>query len=356
MKVCLIGISNLFLMPYLFTYAKFFEENAIDYDVIYWNRRNIEEHYNFSAYSFQAKIKDSSHKLIKLKDYLNYIQFVKRKLKSNNYDLVIVLTSLPAVLLSGILIKHYSEKFIVDVRDYTYEHLLIYKILLKKVLTKSAFNVISSPGFINFLPHKQATLCHNLSYNADSKRIIRSSRTRNVSSIKITYVGSIMYYQQCIRFIGCIANDKRFEFHFYGVGDYNSTIENYCNEHNIHNVFMHGAYKPQEKECIYGHTDIIFNVYGNDSNLLRYALSNKFYDAAWYRIPILVSDNTDMLNYSKSLSYPVQFDENCADNIFQWYHTIDWEKFNIDAQTIIEEAYADNEKFYQKLGNLVYEK
>ena len=353
MKIGIVGMSNLFLMPYLFIYTRFLQKKDIDFDVIYWNRRDLDEKADFNTYPYNVKIKDSSTKVAKLKDFLGYTQFVKRILKLNNYDFIIVLTSLPAVLLSDFLCKNHSGNYIIDVRDYTYEHIFVYNKLLEKALSNSALNVISSPGFIELLPYKHAVLCHNLSFSNDGNKAIRSSQSRNVNPIRVSYVGCIAYYNQCLKFINAIANDIRFEFHLYGIGDYNFKIEKYCEDERITNVFMHGAYQPEEKEAIYRKTDIIFNAYGNGSNLLKYALSNKFYDAAWYNIPILVMHDTEMRVHSKSLSFPIACDvTDLANEIYQWYESIDWQVFQSDAQTIIDKAYSDNEKFYTTLNSL----
>lgn len=354
MKIGIVGMSNLFLMPYLFTYTDFLKGKKIDFDVIYWNRKNLNEQFGFNMYSYNVEMKDSSHKVFKLKHLIGYTHFVKKTLKKNNYDFLIILTSLPAVLLNSFLTKKYVGKYLVDIRDYTYEHVNLYNKLFKKVLTNSALNVISSPGFIEFLPYKQAVLCHNLSFNKNGNRTIRSSQLRNKKPIRISYIGYIAYYDQCLYLINALANDNRFEFHFYGIGDYNSKIEKYCFDKSIKNVFIHGVYKPEEKEEIYGKTDIIFNAYGNDSYLLRYALSNKFYDSAWYSIPILVSPATSMQEYSKSLSFPVSYSAaDLADQIYQWYQQIEWDKMENDAQTIINKAYNDNIEFFNTLNCLI---
>lgn len=353
MKVGIIGMSNLCLMPYLFTYTDFLQKKQIKFEVIYWNRKNLSETCEFSCYEFQSPMQDFSLKIGKLKDILTYIRFVKKRIKMANYDFVIILTSLPAVLLQGFLHKHYRKKYLVDIRDYTYEHIYFYKKLFQKVLANSALNVISSPGFIEFLPLKQAVLCHNLSFSKEGNRFVRKNQQRNRIPLRISYVGFIAYYDQCLSFINVIANDARFEFHFYGLGEFNSALKKYCLDNHIANVFFHGHYNPEEKENIYGNTDIIFNVYGNGTNLFKYALSNKFYEAAWYDIPILVSDGTDMRNLSKSLSFPVDCSAfGAADKIYQWYNTIDWQVLANDAQAIMNEALRDNEAFYKALDQL----
>lgn len=350
MKIGIIGMSNLCLMPYLFTYTNFLTRNNIKFDVIYWNRRGLAEQYDFTSYAYNFQIKDCIHKLKKLKYILNFATFVKKILDKNRYDFLIILTSVPAVLFSRVLLKNYSGKYIIDVRDYTYEHIFAYSHVFARVLCNSALNVISSPGFIEFLPYKQAVLCHNMSFNKEGNRNIRSDKCRSVKPIKICYVGGIGYYDQCVHFINTIANDIRFEFHFYGMGDYNFELKDYCINGGIENVLFHGAYKPDEKELIYGQTDVIFNVYGNDNDLLKYALSNKFYDAAWYKIPIIVSPDTSMRTYSKSLSFAVDFNtNNLATKIFKWYDSINWKILENDAREIINEAHKDNESFLKKI-------
>lgn len=150
MKVGVIGFSNLRYMPYFNVYESFLKENRIDFDLIYWDRKNMNEKSNNNTIVYRKEMSDDSDKIWKLKQMYGFFKFCEKVIKEKKYDFLIILTTLPALFLSKFLKKKYKDRFILDIRDYTYEKYSFYKKMLGKVVHVSKMTVISSPSFFEF--------------------------------------------------------------------------------------------------------------------------------------------------------------------------------------------------------------
>lgn len=359
MKVGIIGFANLGYMPYLRVYTDIFDEFNVEYEIIYWNRKGIDEKWNSNTIVFEEKMEDSIAKIGKIRSMLRYKKFIKKRLEGEKYDLLVILTTIPAILLSNYLKINYSNKYIVDIRDYTYENIMIYKKILKNVINKCAITVISSDYFKEFLPDKRKyVLCNNLNIPVNGNRLIRSEKERIKNVINISYIGAIGYFSEVVRFLELIKNDVRFKLSFYGSGTDENAIQDYCTLNDIKNVSFHGMYEPHEKEEFYRDTDIIYNVYGNDTPLVKYALSNKLYEAAWYKIPILVSPSTAMSQISGYLGYKIDYlNKDLADELFIWYNKlIDWNEIDKISEELINTAKKQNDAFKSEIIKLINRK
>lgn len=75
----------------------------------------------------------------------------EKQLQKVRYDLIVVHTILPAVLMRHFLVEKYKGHFILDIRDRG-SLFVLWKKRLKSLLDCSALNVISSAGFTQWLP------------------------------------------------------------------------------------------------------------------------------------------------------------------------------------------------------------
>lgn len=346
MKVGIVVFSNIITAPYLYSYVEVFRGSDICFDVVYFDRKNNPDIVDFNTIYFSLALQNNQNKFVKFFFFWKFFAFLKKTILKNKYDFLIILTSVPACFLSSFLINNYNRKYIIDIRDYSYERIPVYKFLLTRALRHSCCNVISSPGFKSFLPVGDYVLCHNMNFKNNGLTI----NLNKTGTVRIGYIGMISYLDQCLMMIDHVKNDFRFEFHFYGFGVNNENINKYINNNVIKNVFMHGAYEPSQKSEIYKNIDIIFNVYGNDSPLVKYTLSNKYYDAAYYKKPLLVSDNTTMGEYSKGISFVMNFkNKYVLDDLYDWYTGLDPDTFNSIANKIINDAIADNMIFKEAI-------
>ena len=348
MKVGVIAFNNLKFSPYVFPYVNVLQKIGADIDLIYLDRNGIKEDFlgvNLISVKWRAK----KNKVV---NFLAFKRDVTKLLTTKNYDFVIVLTTFPAVLLSDVLRRRYRERYLVDVRDFTYEDNRIYYSIEKNVLRDASIRVISSPGFKDFLPDFEYCLCQNTcsEYKTGAKRFSHSTNDK----IILGYVGTIAYAQQCKKMIDLIKEDERFCFYFYGNENGTMPITNYVSEVNCERIKCFGEYTPAEKGGIIENIDMMFNVYGNDRPLLRCALSNKLYDSMYFKKPLLVSPDTDMKRESGQFSYAIDFDNiKNLDGLYEWYEKIETQEFESYADAYLKKVFESNEFFENKIAEIL---
>lgn len=356
-KVGIILYLNMRFAPYVKVYTDILDEMLdVTYELIYLDR--IET---------LNEIKDETHIPIKWNSVLGKKQSVLAKvfnnllypyraikiLKKKEYDFLIVLTTMPAVLLKNYLIKQYTGKYIVDIRDYTKEHYKWFYKAEKEVMRNSALNVISSPGFKDFLPPESVSILHNFN-KPGNEMYVPLSEKRNSNTIRISYIGSIQYETQCKYLIDLVKEDQRFEFYFYGNEPVDHTISDYVATVNCERIKMMGIFLPEEKNKIYNESDLVFNCYGNDSLLVQKAISNKYYDGAIFQRPLLVSPNTLMQNLAGKFAFSMDLENmKSLDAVWNWYQKLDETSFTVYCDSVIEIAQKENDETAKKINQAI---
>lgn len=342
MKACIIAFANLRVTPYINNYIDLMKKNNIDFDIILWNRELAEEKEidGCTIYSYNKRQDETRNLLVKVIPMLSYGAFVKKVLRKNKYDTVIVLTSLLGVLLESYLSKKYLKRYIFDIRDYSYEHIKWYYNKMDSLMKNSALNVISSKEFMTFLPKRKYRVIHNCNF----EEIPQNAFKKKTGALRIEFVGVIRYFSECKKLLDKIKNNNRFIFSFHGSGSDAEKIQNYCIDEDIKNVEFHGRYSPSEKAEIIEHSDFIFNAYGNDRIEIRYALSNKYYDSIYYKKPLIVNPDTTMAEASKGIAFECDYEGDTASKLLKWYDDIDENEFNRICEDYLKKAIEENKE------------
>lgn len=349
MKISIIAFNDMIKCPYIKPYVEICKANDLDYEIIFFNRSG--DVFDQSNQKIKPISWNPNHH--KLGNFYHFAKDVIKYLTRNPSDFIIVLTTIPAVMLSNFLVKNYKGKYLVDIRDYTHEDKLPFYMLEKKVVRNSAMNVISSPGFVNFLPKAKYYLCHNVNeaYRKASNRVFVPQKE---GPITIGYVGTIAYANNCIKLMQLVEKDTRFQFHLYGGTNGNDMVPQYYAEHSCDRIKMFGPYKPDEKESILKRVDILFNAYGNGRKILEYALSNKLYDSFYMQIPLLTSSETSMSEEAGCYSYDLDLNSaDTLDGLYEWYHQINGEEFSRYAKGYLENVFAEQDDFYTELKRII---
>lgn len=358
-KVGILMFQNMQYAPFLKMYEKVLQAiEDVTYDVIYYERdRSLGEikDLHHIALPWRGEGTLAASKAEKLANFILYRYYARDLLKKKKYDFLIVLTSFPAVLLTDYLTKYYAGRYLVDIRDYTQENFRPYFWLEKKVFSKAAMCVISSPGFVNFLPKQKYYTCHNI--DADAATMKKNAFIKAApSKIVVSYIGSISYEVQCKQFIDLVVNDERFEFHLYGNEANGTEVSEYVLQVNNPRVKMMGPFQPKDKPRIYAQSDLVFNCYGNDRALVQYAISNKYYDGAIFRKPLLVSPNTSMSEVSKNFAFALDLgNARDLENLYRWYQEIDGAAYTRYADDLIQKAIYENAELLSVVKNCVIE-
>lgn len=284
MKALLICADNIYLTPFIKTYSVILDKLHWKYDIIYWDKNNNEIINNSNYYRFEHSGKN------KIFGYFKYRKFIKKKLNNINYNLVIVLNSVLIWILFYELVSNFRKRFIYDIRDYSYEGYWIFRFIQNYVIKNSLLNVISSEGYKNFLPDSKYYISHN---SIEIKNNSSKDMREKISfPIRLSFIGLIRFMNMNKKIIDYFKNDERFLIQFIGTNAEN--LKEYVNRNNIKNVRLIDTFNPSETLKYYCQTDVILNLYGNNTPLLDFALSNKLYYAANLYKPILVCPDTYM--------------------------------------------------------------
>lgn len=350
-KICIVTMGNIYLVPYLQTYLNKIEGPTT---IVYWDRDNLNENDGENIfYRFQHRLDSKFDKVL---GYYRYRKFVKNILLNNNFDIVILAQTLSALIVNDILLKKYKNRFIVDVRDYSYENNKIIYHVENKLLSNSAMNVVSSEGFLNFLPkNAEYEVAHNILKWPEKDLYSISNRDKKRDKLNIAFIGYISYQEQHKKLLLALKNDARFNISF--IGTKSQDLLPFCRENNIKNVTLIDTFKTEKTLDFYKNVDLVNNLYGNHTPVLDYALSNKLYYAATLNIPILVCEETFMEDISHKYNFGITVDldntEKLGDYLFDSYQNIDWNQLDIGTSDFIEHVENQQNQFEVKLFKLL---
>lgn len=339
MKILIIGFAKIAYMPYINMYSRMVCDRNIVH-VICWNRDHEKdvELENCTIHRFQADQLDEVAKWTKIGNFLAFKKYVARKLKDIKPDKIVILSTLPAVILSPILIWRYKERYIFDYRDYTYERFRIFKAVVNCLKENSYATFISSDAFREvFNNQSKLYTTHNILIDSLQYRDVRSRNPRQRTVIRIAFWGFIRHEEINRKLIELLAGDSRFELHYYGREQKSADgLKKLCLDRKVTNVFFHGPYAPAERYEFAANTDIIHNIYQNDLQMQK-AMGNKYYDGVVMRLPQICMRGSYMgqLAEKKGVGLQVELNEYFADTVWNYYQTLDWNHFEkcTDAET-----------------------
>ena len=348
MKAILILSDNIYLTPYISVYTEIMNKLNISYDIIFWDKNEVEKLNNYNYYRFFYR---SNNKFSKILGYIKFKSFVIKILKNNKYDIVIPLHMPIYLILGRYIIRNYKDRYIFDVRDYSYEKFLYFKKIETKLVNNSMINIISSDGYKKFLPLAQYFNMNNVSMqNYEKYKQYNNSKI----PIQISYIGLIRFMEQNKKIINFFKNDSRFHLNFIGTNANN--LEEYCKEMNVENVTLIDTFPPQQTLDFYKKTDLIMNLYGNNTPLLEFALSNKLYYSALLYKPILVCNDTYMSNITQkyNLGFTLLLkDKGELDELFSYIINLNRHEYIESCDSFIENVNIENDKTIKEISNRI---
>ncbi len=272
--------------------------------------------------------------------YLKYRKFVINEVKKNNYTILIPLHAIVSFILFDLFRFNFKSRYVYDVRDYSYERFFLYRMAQKRLVSNSIMNIISSKGYEEFLPQGEYLVTHNIPHN-DYKRY-RQYENNGCSAITISYIGLIRFMEQNKKILIFFKNDKRFHLNFIGTNA--MQLKEFCVKNQIHNVTLIDTFDFHETLNYYKNTDLIMNLYGNNTPLLDYALSNKLYYSACLYKPILVCEGTYMEKVSRR--YGIGFTLSMSsmeekDALYKYIVEMDRKKLIRNCNMFMEDVYKD---------------
>lgn len=352
--IALVFCGDLKYCPYINRYIERIENAGKDYIVYFWNRSgfdlNLDDHFVY----FNEKAALTSSKVRKIIDFFKFRVWVISKLKKNNCDSIIALSTLTGVLLGNYL---YTKKgtYVYDIRDYSYEHILPFFMIESKVIKNSAFTAISSPGFKAFLPEHPYVIAHNFNRNEviDNTKFVKTD-----GIINFVWNGMVRYFEFQKNYLDALKNDSRFNLVFHGDGPELNKFKQYCETNGFTNVTFTGAYNNKDKINILKSAHILNNCYGythGAGNKLKYAVSNRFYDGMIHHIPQLIEPEGFKSSWANNSGLGVSFlpDEQFADKLFNYYKSIDENLFDTICAKELKKVLADDDVYIKMIDDFI---
>ena len=351
-KICFITMGNIYTVPYLKIYTQHIEQ---PYSFIYWDREDLNETDNLNTYYRFDNTIEPYNNFDKIVGYIKYRKFIEKILLKEKFDLVIFLQTWSALLVADIVEKHYPNRYIVDVRDYTYEkNPFIYR-REQKLIEKSKMCIISSEGYKEFLPPNEYKIFHNTrDLPLERVKIIRE-RKKEKSVLNISFVGYVNYQEQHKKILRSLKNDSRFHLNF--IGTRSMELESFCKENSINNVTLIDTFDSDKTLDFYENTDFVNNLYGNHTPTLDYALSNKLYFAAELYIPILTCSDTYMSKVAGEYGFGFDVDVSdvkIGDKLWSYYNSIDWDKLSEGCSKFMNKVHTEQKDSYEMLKNILF--
>lgn len=355
-NVALIVGTNLHWAPFYYRYEKYLISKKIKFDLILWNREEISEPCK-AENIIECNTRDIANNKNpkKIWKFIVFGNFVKKVIKERRYDKLLFVGTYGCAIAfeCNFLSKNYKNKMWIDVRDDLYEWFKPFYLAEKKSIEASFATTISSPAFKRFLPKHNYYMMHNIDPNASD--MIKNFKKENdpEGRIRISFIGNVRYFEQNVQLIKLLKNDSRFRLQYYGKGS--EKLEVYCKENDVENVDFHGGFLQDETINFYKKTDIINNMYGNETMNLQLALSNKLYYGAFLKLPILVSDNTLMedLTHEYEMGFAFENTNEFADKLYEWYVKIENKEINPKFEALWKKVQDEDNTTMKKLDEFL---
>lgn len=302
MKIALILPGTIWYAPYVRNYTHILNENHVEHDIISWNRdgQDVKEgiqyeeniHVNNGSAGFFA--------------YLRYVDFIKKTIRKNKYDKLIVFGPQMTCLLSLYLIREYCGRFIIDYRDLSIEQKPGLRQLFAYMTKQSYANVISSPGFKRCLPQRDYYVSHNFDIVAAKNAIgFRDLKGfGSMDNIHVLTIGGIRDFSSNVQVVQALANRDYFLIRFVGRGGGAAQLASYCSEHQVKNVSFTGFYQKNE-EAGYVQSSTFMNIFYPRVITHDTAISNRFYNSLIYRKPMIVTKDTTQGDFAEKYNVGV---------------------------------------------------
>ncbi|MEK5585138.1 hypothetical protein MKZ21_23095 [Paenibacillus sp. FSL P2-0536] len=351
--VGLIFIGDINFCPYLEKYTSVLQEKNIEYEVLFWNRENKNFDLPTNYIYFNKKSRYRKNPVFKILEFMQFSLWLQRIIIKKKYSKLIILSTLSGMFLANVLLKKYPGKYVFDIRDYSYEHIKFFSLLEEKLIKKSFFTCISSQGFKEFLPKNYPyVMAHN--FNSKDLSISRKFEKKGLDRpLNLVWNGTVRYFEHQEKILSKLANDKRFNIIYHGMGSDYELYINFCEKMGFSNIKFTGNYNNLEKEKLLKDADILNNSYGTKKEMeVKYAMANRYYDGLIYKIPQLVEINTFKHKKVQEIEVGIGIDiasENLADLLYEYYCNINETQFNYNCNQEIGGILKEDNLYIDKI-------
>lgn len=357
-EIVMIGIvfiNTLDVCPYIEKYMAVLEKLNMPYEIIYWDRKNLNQNYPENHHVLRHLSKEEKSPLFKLRDFSKFKRFAVNKILEKKYEKLIILSTMTGMILYPFLKKHYSKKFLFDYRDASYEYLSFFRKRLHRLVAFSSLTCISSKGFLEVLPSDVSyVLAHNFRYEDINSRIQVSNLNKS-EVIKLCIIGLLREKDFLKRQIDLFGDDPRFQLYIHGGGEWLEYTLSYADP--FDNIFVTGRYDNSDKGDLIKDKDLImFNYISNFNN--NKLMANRFYDALIYKKPMV--GNIEILSgqviEENELGISLSYDDPLyKDKIIEYYKYLEGHEFNRYAEAYLDKVLLDDEIYLNRVSSFLSE-
>lgn len=348
MKVALITGANLWFTPYLNNYTTVLDALGVDYDIISWNRDGSDAPSGIQ-YTRQSDIDKT--KVLKLFDFLRFVEFVKSAVVKGKYDRLVVFGSQVSVFLGKFLKSKYNGNYIIDLRDLSVEQIPVIDRVYASILDHSFTNVISSPGFADCIKGEHKfTLNHNFNPTEELLANRRNPVEWSRRPVEVLTIGGIRNFDSNSEVIRALSNKENFRLAFVGKGYAAKPLEEFASKTGCRNIRFEGYYpKNKEKDYIIGSSWI--NIFYPSVKSHTSSLSNRLYSSLIYKRPMIVSANSIHGKYitEYNLGLAVENTDNLDARILRWMEENSFDDYCARADALFDAFLADQQTFKEKV-------
>ena len=336
--IALIIPNNLWVSPYVSIYTRLLDEIGVEYETISWNRDGRKE----SGIQFHY-CGNSRNRIAVLWSYMKYAIYLKKVIKRNMYERLIVFTPQVAIFLSFFLKKYYKGHYIFDYRDLSIEQNPVFAKILNIVLSNSYANVISSPGFKKYLPPNfNYVISHNINVDIVRDALTKKSQQFNEGETNILTIGALRKDMN-FEVMDALGNVPGYSLSFVGKGVSSDMLVNYAKEKGYNNIVFSGFYKKEDEPSIIKNHTFINIVYPLIPSHIS-ALSNRFYNSLIYKRPMIVSKDTVQGEFALQYGVGLVID-NCddlKDKIAEYRRNLDYESYSKRCDALLKVFLREN--------------
>ncbi|MBO4897874.1 MAG: hypothetical protein J5590_06225 [Clostridia bacterium] len=351
--VGIIIVGEIALSPFAKKYINVLNERGVPYEIVQWSRNGTCEKDGENYRTYFEDVKRYSSLFSKVTPYKNFRRFVKKTLKEQKYQKLIVLTTQTAIILYDVL-KKYKNKYFFDYRDTSYEYIKPYSHFINKIILNSYATCISSPGFKKYLTDKKELIvAHNFQDKYYENRVLKCAKRREDGKVLIGYIGYLREFEYLKKLVGIFGSDKRFIFELHGGGDCVEDLKS-CAE-KYENVKVCGEYKEEDKMDIVNSFDMI--CYNYPVSFVNYpAVANKFYDGMICKKPMFGNSRTFSGELIEKYGLGISLDEEdtgIAEKVYNYYESFDREDFEKNCEDFLASVIEDDKKYINKINEFL---
>lgn len=351
-KVLVIDGAMVSRSPHVKVCLDILQRGGVDYDVIGWNRRNDELSdipTNFFIYNHPTNDHYPPYK--KIFEIYNFYKFAVDVIRKGNYQRIIIFEIANSLFFYWFLKKHYSKKYILDIRDYSpFCKYWLGNHYLNKLIRNSYRTVISSEGFKSWLPKGyDYVISHNV--NTELFKVYEGACIEVFHKpIRLLTIGNIRDpYTNC-EFLKAFRNDSNFRLYFVGDGLAQPTIQKCSEDNKINNVEFYGHYLKHEEPGFYKDADLI-NCCMDDSMVGRYLMSNRIYLSVLMRKPIICLSGSYQSSVVKQYNLGVVVTQisNLKNEVNDYIKSIDINQYEQGCSNFLKKVFEEQERYYLEI-------